>query len=426
MKKVWKNQKGITLVSLMVYLIGLIAIIGIVAVLTSFYSKNVATMNDTSEVNSEFNKFDAKMIQETKTAGNEIEEVFGTTIKFKNGNTYTYGDNRIYQNAVTVSKYVKDFAVNFSQDGDKQILSVYVTFGKGKIEVAKSVSYVVEVDGSEFVGGLSNVGAVSSPGITASEVATDASYIGKYVNYTVPSGGDPDVKWRIFYADSSNIYLIASDYLKYDYVPTKTKDGTEYKMYKNSDYKLSFDNMYHAYTGSVDITDARITKWMKWVGQYPSSTNTNIRSVAYMLDSNIWNTMYANNYAEYAIGGPTIEMFNASYKATHTEKYIEEEVTDANGYKVKWNTDSSYSYSISGLSTSELENLYVISDTTKAYAYWLASPSAYDDDYLLDVDSDGNVYHDHCIRSNVGLRALVCLKSNVQLVPKGNAYDLSM
>ena len=212
--------------------------------------------------------------------------------------------------------------------------------------------------------------------ITATEVARNASYIGKYVNYTVPNGGDPNVKWRIFYADSSNIYLIASDYLKYDYVPTKTTNGTEYKMYKNSDYKLSFDDMYKAYTGSVDIKDARITKWMKWVGQYPSSTNINIRSVAYMLDSNIWNTKYKNSYAEYVLGGPTIEMFCASYKATHTEKYVEEEVTDANGYKVKWNTDSSYSYAISGLSTSELENLYVINDTTNANGYWLASPSA--------------------------------------------------
>ena len=274
--------------------------------------------------------------------------------------------------------------------------------------------------------------------ITATEVASDASYIGKYVNYTVPNGGDPDVKWRIFYADSSNIYLIASDYLKYDYVPTKTTNGKEYKMYKNydhfkddaiyedSDYMLSFNNMYTAYTGSADITDARITKWMKWVGQYPSSTNTNIRSVAYMLDSNIWNTMYANNYAEYAIGGPTIEMFNASYKATHTEKYIEEEVTDANGYKVKWNTDSSYSYSISGLSRSELENLYVISDTTKASAYWLASPSADYDYRLLDVHYDGSVDRNWYDHATPGLRALVCLKSKVQLVPNGNAYDLSM
>ena len=257
--------------------------------------------------------------------------------------------------------------------------------------------------------------------ITAEEVASDASYIGKYVNYTTPKG-DPDVQWRIFYADSSNIYLIASDYLKFDYVPTKGSTT----MYKNSDYRLSFDNMYKAYTGSADITDSRITKWMKWVGQYPNSTNDNIRSVAYMLDSNIWNEKYQNSYVEYVLGGPTIEMFNASYKAAHTEKYIEEEVTDANGYKVKWNTDSSYSYLISGLSTSELENLYVISDPTKAYAYWLASPSARGDSSLIYVTYDGDVYCSAYGNYYAGLRAIVCLKSNVQLVPNGNAYDLSM
>ena len=222
--------------------------------------------------------------------------------------------------------------------------------------------------------------------ITATEVARNASYIGKYVNYTVPNGGDPNVKWRIFYADSSNIYLIASDYLKYDYVPTKTTNGKEYTMYKHSDYKLSFNNMYQAYTGSADITDARITKWMKLVGQYPSSKNNNIRSVAYMLDSNIWNTKYQNSYAEYVVGGPTIEMFNASYKATHPDKYIEEAVTDANGYRVKWNTDSDYRLYIDGLSTSKLENLYVIGDSTKAAGCWLASPLAKYSSRLLCVD----------------------------------------
>mgnify|MGYP004657027969 CR=1 FL=1 len=265
--------------------------------------------------------------------------------------------------------------------------------------------------------------------IDAGTVASDASYIGKYVNYTVPNGGDPNVKWRIFYADSSNIYLIASDYLKYDYVPTKTTNGKEYTMYKiSTDYRLSFNNMYEAYTGSVDITDKRIKKWMKWVGKYPNSTNYNIRSVAYMLDSNIWNVKYQNSYAEYVIGGPTIEMFCASYKATHTEKYIEEEVTDANGYKVKWNTDSSYSDYIDGLSTSELENLYVINDTTKAYAYWLASPSARTGNYLLSVYYVGLVIMDYHTRDNPGLRALVCLKSNVQLVPteNENTYDLNL
>ena len=261
-------------------------------------------------------------------------------------------------------------------------------------------------------------------GITAAEVASDASYIGKYVNYTTQSG-DPNVKWRIFYADSSNIYLIASDYLKYDYVPTKTTNGKEYKMYKNSDYKLSFDSMYNAYTGSADITDARITKWMKWVGQYPNSTNPNIRSVAYMLDTEIWKDKYQNSYAEYVIGGPTIEMFCASYKATHPTRYIECESYTTNGYNVKWR-DGSYFTSLSGLSTSELENLYVINDQTNAYGYWLASPSAGGASNLLIVRYDGYVNRGSYDSSAPGLRALVCLKSNVQLVPNKNAYDLSM
>ncbi len=267
--------------------------------------------------------------------------------------------------------------------------------------------------------------------ITATEVASDASYIGKYVNYTVPNGGDSNVKWRIFYADGMNgetvaendrhIYLIASDYLKYDYVPTKGSTT----MYENTDYQLSFNNMYGAYTGSANITDARITKWMKWVGQYPSSTNRNIRSVAYMLDTEIWNTMYANNYAKYAIGGPTIEMFCASYKATHPTRYIEEEVTDANGYKVKWNTDSSYRSSISEVSKGESEDVYLINMV--ALAYWLASPSAYGENNLLAVYHDGSMKSPaYNIPYGPGLRALVCLKSNVKLVPNGNAYDLSM
>ena len=276
--------------------------------------------------------------------------------------------------------------------------------------------------------------------ITATEVAKDASYIGKYVNYTVPTGGDPNVKWRIFYADGMNgetvaendrhIYLISDDYLKYDYVPTKTVNGTTYTMYKRSDYKLSFDNMYKAYssnTCSTNITDTRIKKWMQYVDKYPNSKNENISSIAYMLDTGIWNTKYKNSYADYAIGGPTIELFNASYKATHPNKYIEATVSDSNGYKVKWSTDSSYSDYIYGLNTSELNNLYV-RDNTNASAMWLASPSVNGNRLLLLVDYDGRVdrnyydgtYSDYC----PGLRAVVCLSSNVQLVQNGDAYDL--
>ena len=169
----------------------------------------------------------------------------------------------------------------------------------------------------------------------ASEIANNPNehYGGYVTNYTTPSG-DPNVKWRIFYADESNIYLIASDYIHYDYAPT----SANYTLYKNStDYKLSFNNVYQDYTGSVSITDTRIKKWIqKYLAVAPSSTNTNIRAVAFMLDETRWSAKYANsNYAEYAIGGPTLEMFVASYNKTHPEKpmYCS---ANSTGYYISW------------------------------------------------------------------------------------------
>ena len=362
---------------------------------------------------------------EIKTQTYEVTNIDKTnpTVTAKQSSiTITEGDSNELSNYFTITangKYGISSIVYTDTSNNNEVVTNTNTLASGTHIIKCTATKETEATASATI---TIVVEEKNTEITATKVASDASYIGKYVNYTVPNGGDPDVKWRIFYADSSNIYLIASDYLKSDYVPTK---GSTI-MYKNSDYKLSFNNMYNAYTGSADITDSRITKWMKWIGTYPSSENTNIRSVAYMLDSNIWKDQYQNSYAEYVIGGPTIEMFNASYRAIHIEKYIEEDVTNGNGYKVKWNTDSSYSYYISGLSTSELESLYVISDTTKAYAYWLASPSAYDGSYLLDVSYYGRVSRNGYDYSSVGLRAIVCLKSDVQLVPNGNAYDLSM
>ena len=322
----------------------------------------------------------------------------------------------------------------------------------GKVyNFAKNKTYVLKSDWesnskfAEIEKAVNEAGGViikeyEKQGITTEEVANDTSYIGKYVNYTVPTGGDPNVKWRIFYADGMNgetvaendrhIYLISEDYLKYDYVPTKTVNGTTYTMTKNSDYKLSFNDMYKAYssnTCSTNITDTRIKKWMQYVDKYPNSKNENISAVAYMLDTGIWNTKYKNNsFADYAIGGPTIELFNASYKATHPNKYIEATVDSSDGYKVKWSTDSSYSSDqIGSLSTSELNNLYV-RDDTNANAIWLASPSDANYDYLLDVYYDGSVYSDTFDYDGPGLRALVCLSSNVQLVPNGDAYELTI
>ena len=225
---------------------------------------------------------------------------------------------------------------------------------------------------------------VEKGGLYANEIANNPNehYGGEIANYTTPNG-DPDVKWKIFYADENNIYLIATDYIKYNYCPAGIKGSA---IFKNSDYKLSMDNVYKDYTGSVDISDSRIKKWIqKYLDVAPSSTEINIKSVAYMLDMNVWNSYYKGEYAEYAIGGPTLEMFVASYNQTHQAKpmYCKSNTT---GYYISW-SDGGTTTSISGLSTSE--SLYVINSTSKANAMCLASPTAYGNKYIMGVRYDG-------------------------------------
>ena len=230
-------------------------------------------------------------------------------------------------------------------------------------------------------------------------------------------------KWRIFYADGEDvdeddrhIYLIADDYLAVNDAP-KGKNGTA--VYKNSsDYKLSFNDVYKDYTGSAWILqNSRASKWLNKYFNYTDgegntpnkiSTNPNIRAVAFMMDTsaNVWGKWANNNLAEYAIGGPTLEMYVNSYKDTHPSSNISCSVTGTNGY--------SYS-NASTLSSTDNCSIYIKSGTNKASAMWLASPSSNGNDSIVNAYCTGNLFYGRYYGNNTGLRPLVCLKSNVQL-----------
>ena len=243
----------------------------------------------------------------------------------------------------------------------------------------------------------------------------------------------PNEKY-IYYADkdSNTIYLIADRYAKNSYIP---QSKGSYSITKDGNYNINFSSIYQAYTGSASITDARVKKLISWVSSYPSSTTKNIRSIAYLLDIDLWNTQYKDStYGAYAIGGPTIELLCKSYKDTHPDRYIECAYMDSNGYNVKW-SDGSYEYSISGLPESvdytkifRNYRLYVTPEISNSSYYWLASPAATEykhDYYLLYVSSSGRVDGNYYL-GNYGVRPVVCLQSGVQLVANGDGtYKLS-
>ena len=239
-------------------------------------------------------------------------------------------------------------------------------------------SYSIKVEAYDKAGNVGSatksISTIKKPGTDAGEILKVATeYYGTEVtNYTVPHAGVD--KWRIFYADGTNIYLIADDYITAANTPNG-QNGS--KIYENSTYRLSFDNVYKDYSGASWISsNSKGSKWLsQFLGSYGTSTNTNIRAVAYMMDTNVWSGYYAGEDAEYAMGGPTLEMFCASYKDTHPSKYLECGNLSSYGYNVRWN-GGSWSFNQSGLVQDDFNSIYIKSDTSKAKGMWLASPSA--------------------------------------------------
>ena len=295
--------------------------------------------------------------------------------------------------------------VTYVTKGDEEEIIFHIT-GKVKNNIYEK-EYIVSLKGYYLKTELS-----------ASDIAKNPkSYYGSEVLYSAGTGVS---KWRIFYADENNIYLIADDYIYYKDAPI-AKNGSE--IYETSDYLLSFNDVYEDYEGSSWIIENSLAK--KWLNKYltknPNTTYENIRAVAYMLGTNIWSKYVDQDLAEYAIGGPTIEMFCESYTDTHPTRGIDCELDEnATGYKVTWADDGSYSDKITEIKQDEYNSIYVKSDTDRAHAMWLASPSAVDNSSVTNVYFFGRIdYHnyDHwgLTITIPGIRPVVSLKSNIQL-----------
>ena len=188
--------------------------------------------------------------------------------------------------------------------------------------------------------------------------------------------------WRLFYADGSYAYLIADSIGKMKY--------TKMPGFGISEISALARNF-----------NPKFTSWTAKAG------NSNIKAVAAMLDTSKWED-YKKSDAEWAVGGPTVEMFIASYNATHT---LAMHTTDSNviaqqlectvdnennwmGYKVRKSTESSFDNIEDELgNTSDLDkSIYCNGDEC---TYFLASPSAEGHDRLMFIDKYGYLNNIH-------------------------------
>ena len=140
-----KKEKGVTLISLTIYVVVMVLVIALIAVITSFFYNNVINIDKEAVELAELNKLNLYMIEETEEEGNSIETISsdGKKITFNNGNAYTIQDNGIYQNSIRICKDVNTKVTEFAKikEKGKEILKVYYETETG---IGRSLEYVVK------------------------------------------------------------------------------------------------------------------------------------------------------------------------------------------------------------------------------------------------------------------------------------------
>ena len=263
--------------------------------------------------------------------------------------------------------------------------------------------------------------------ITMAELQKNAS---KYFGYDVFNYAETlpenlqDTKWQLFYAGAiegeieQRIYLISKEYVKNTVLPAKdgrrpiAVEGSEYKAMLDRDDKR--DGVLIKYTNLLDVSSMK--KYIKdYFKDYSDRVSPNTKSTSYMLDTSIWQPFASStqSYAEWAIGGPTVELLLIAYNKYAGTAY-ETTVASQRGYQVRKTSTDEFSNGI-GNAIDE-ESLYIAPNITdQDDYYWIASPFNAQANMIYIVSDQGGVGGASYNVSNGSFRPIVLLNSNFQL-----------
>ena len=205
-------------------------------------------------------------------------------------------------------------------------------------------------------------------------------------NYHGPNDGG--IKYRIFYADGTNVYLISDDYVHKNYVPMM--DGYTHK--------------YHDYT----VEFVRYPTESAWLSEYAE----------YFKRRTLWNPYYKADFADYAEGAPRLDMWLASYNQTHGTNISYKDDYNNMGYggeyvtQVKYNNGSPY-YKLPLVE--DFNGIYMKTSRNKADGMMISKTTGINRYGIVVVGprGDGLGMDMNIGNSEEGIRPIICLNSNV-------------
>lgn len=136
-----ESQKGVTLTSLVIYIMLVLIIVGILATITATFQGNLKEINKEGTKNTEIDKFNVYFLKEVKKQGNDIDSITDVEIIFTLGDKYTFRDNCIYLNEnIKISENIENCIFSSSLVNGKTVITVTI---KAKNAEEKTMEYVL-------------------------------------------------------------------------------------------------------------------------------------------------------------------------------------------------------------------------------------------------------------------------------------------
>ena len=364
MKTKFKNAKGITLIALVITIIVLLILAGV----------TIATLTGDNGILNQAGK-----AKDKTTEAESIERV-QVEVAGSYGLDGTIDKDQLNKNLGNIAG-LKIGESNFGGENIVKELPVTVTLN----------GYDIGID--------ANGGVEKIPEIIAKIRANPQAYYGKKVTNYKASDSDTNT-YRIFYVDKDNDF----------------KDG-----YNTIYLKADFSGGGICST-SYDANQTLIKKmnplWGEKRGTSESSWNSNEKASAWLCDPSKWTAYCDSDKANYAIGGPSVEMYVKSYNQTHGDDALgcQYQTNDAPGYGYKVNGTIQNSGWYTNANTLDYsmtyKSMYCGQNGNKTGAWWLASPSAGNSGRVCYVGGNGAALHYNYYNANFGVSPLVSLKSS--------------
>lgn len=331
MKTKFKNAKGITLIALVITIIVLLILAGV----------TIATLTGDNGILNQAGKAKDKTTEAESIERVQIE-VAGSF-----GNDGKIDVDELNENLKNIEGLT--YKGNALSDSNKITLPATVTVN----------GYDIGID--------ANGGVEKIPEIIAKIRANPQAYYGKKVTNYKASDSDTNT-YKIFYVDKDNYF----------------KDGYN-TIYLKADFSgsVSCSTSYDASQTLIKkMNPLWATKENTVAAETTTISNSNEQAAAWLCDPSKWTAYCDTDKANYAIGGPSVEMYVKSYNQTHGDDALgcQYQTNDAPGYiyKVKdtiqnsgWFTNGdTLDYSMT------YKSMYCGQNGKQTGVWWLASPSA--------------------------------------------------